>query len=47
MTTIVIIGGCLIGFPIVYHLEKAGVQVAVIERNEIAAAKIWPQRAHV
>ena len=36
-TNVVIIGGGVIGCSIAYQLSKAGVQVSVIEREEIAA----------
>ena len=36
-TDVVIIGGGVIGCTIAYQLSKAGVQVSVIEREEIAA----------
>ncbi len=36
-TDVVIIGGGVIGCSIAYHLSKAGVQVRVVEREEIAA----------
>ena len=36
-TDVAIIGGGVIGCSIAYQLSKAGVQVSVIEREEIAA----------
>jgi glycine oxidase len=36
-TTIAIIGGGVVGCSIAYYLQKAGIHVAVIERNEVAA----------
>jgi glycine oxidase len=36
-TDVVIIGGGVIGCSIAYHLSKTGIQVSVIEREEIAA----------
>ncbi len=36
-TDVAIIGGGVIGCSIAYQLSKAGVQVSVIERKEIAA----------
>jgi len=37
MTTIAIIGGGVAGCTVAYHLQKAGVQVVVIERDVVAA----------
>src|SRR5215472_9923795 len=37
VTDVVIIGGGVIGCSVAYQLTKAGVQVSVIEREEIAA----------
>src|SRR5947207_4479364 len=36
-TDVVIIGGGVIGCSIAYQLSKAGVQVSVLEREEVAA----------
>src|SRR5215470_17639100 len=36
-TNVVIIGGGVIGCSIAYQLSKAGVQVSILEREEIAA----------
>lgn len=37
MAKVVIIGGGVIGCSLAYHLQREGVQVAVIERNEVAS----------